>query len=89
MAKTGNNELIITYYASSLFSLLHCYYPLLLLLLIITCYQRGNLQMDFVLVDVLDFVLVEVLCWVGGVTVDSFELRLCQLVNPPEAKRNF
>ena len=89
MAKTGNNELIITYYASSLFSLLHCYYPLLPLLLIITCYQWGNLQMDFVLVDALDCVLVEVLCWVGGVTVDSFELRLCQLVNPPEAKRNF
>ena len=29
-----------------MFSLLHCYYPLLLLLLIITCYQQGNLQMN-------------------------------------------
>ena len=40
-----NNEHIITYYALSLFSLLHCYYSLLLLLPIITCYQRGSLQM--------------------------------------------
>ena len=44
-AKTGNNERIITYYALSLFSLLQCYYPLLPLLPIITCYQQGNLQM--------------------------------------------
>ena len=29
IAKTGNNELIITFYALSLFSLLQCYYPLL------------------------------------------------------------
>ena len=48
IAKTGNNELIITYYALSLFSLLHCYYPLLSLLPIITCYQRGNLQMQYI-----------------------------------------
>ena len=46
IAKTGNTELIITSYALSLFSLLHCYYPLLPLLPIFTCYQRGNLQMS-------------------------------------------
>ena len=44
ISKTGNNELIITYYALSLFSLLHCYHTLLPLLPIITCYQLGNLQ---------------------------------------------
>ena len=37
MAKTGNNEPIITYYAFSEFPLLHGYYPLLPLLPIITC----------------------------------------------------
>ena len=37
MAEKGNNGLIITYYAFSVFSELHCYYPLLLLLPIITC----------------------------------------------------
>ena len=46
MAKTGNNEPIITHYAFSVFPLLHCYYPLLPLLPIITCYQLGNLQMS-------------------------------------------
>ena len=45
IAKTGNNELIITYYALSLFSLFHYYDPLLPLLPIITCTQLGNLQM--------------------------------------------
>ena len=63
LAKTGNNELIITnneliitnneliisiYYALSMFSLLHCYYPLLPLLPIIKCYQRGNLQISII-----------------------------------------
>ena len=38
MAKTGNNEPIITHYAFSVFPLLHGYYPLSPLLPIITCY---------------------------------------------------
>ena len=46
IAKTGNNELIITYYALSLFSILYCYSTLSPLLPIITCYQLGNLQMN-------------------------------------------
>ena len=45
MVEIGNNELSITYYAFSMYSLLHCYYSLSLLLPIITCYQLGNLQM--------------------------------------------
>ena len=45
MAKTGNNEPIITHYAFSVFPLLHGYYPLLPLLPIITCYWQGNLEM--------------------------------------------
>ena len=45
MVETGNNELIITYYAFLRFSLLHYYYPLSPLLPIITCYHLQNLQM--------------------------------------------
>ena len=44
MVETGNNELIITYYAFLRFSLLHCYYPLSPLLPIITYYHLRNLQ---------------------------------------------
>ena len=40
MAETGNDELIIACYAFSLFSLLLCYYPLLLYYMLL-----GNLQM--------------------------------------------
>ena len=43
-------------YALSMFSLLHCYYPLLPLLPIITCYQRGNLQISQI---------SSIHCWVG------------------------
>ena len=57
--KNGNNERIITYYELSLFSLLHCYYSLLPLLPIITCYQWGNLQMEDVIAALEDSILVE------------------------------